>query len=371
MDKIQMVDLFGQYKHIEEEVNRGIRQVIEGSSFINGPDVKLFEHELGVYLGAEHVIGCANGTDALQIALMALNLPDDAEIIVPAFNYVAAAEVVALLKYKLVFCDVDPQLFTLDVEDVKRKITKKTKAIIAVHLFGQAAPMEQLMALSALYNLYVIEDNAQAIGADYTFSNGAKKKLGTIGHIGTTSFFPSKNLGCYGDGGAIITSDENLARVMKSIAGHGQSKKYFYDRVGVNSRLDTMQAAILKVKLKALDQYIANRQGAAAFYDKQLRLVDWLSIPVRTSYSTHVFHQYTILVNSRDRDKIKNHLQEKGIPSMVYYPVALHKTDAYRYAGIENLNASETLTSRVLSLPMHTELTEDQLMYICDTINTL
>lgn len=364
-----MVDLLGQYRHIESEVNDAMRQVIESTAFINGSAVKLFEKELANYLGADDVIGCANGTDAIQIALMALDLPADAEVIVPAFNYVAAAEVVALLKYKLVFCDVDERLFTLDVEDVKRKITKKTKVIIAVHLFGQGAPMELLMAIAKEYNLYVIEDNAQAIGADYIFKDGSRKKLGTIGHIGTTSFFPSKNLGCYGDGGAISTNDEQLARIMRSIASHGQSKKYFYERVGVNSRLDTLQAAILNIKLKNLNQYIDSRQQAAEFYDKQLGPVEWLSIPERAPYSTHVFHQYTILIKNKNRDEIKKLLAERGIPSMIYYPVSLHKTNAYE--GAEGTFAtSESLTAQVLSLPMHTELTIDQLQYINYTLVT-
>lgn len=371
MNKIQMVDLLGQYRHIEKEVNEAMRQVIESTAFINGPAVKSFEQKLSEYLGSNHVIGCANGTDALQIALMALNLPDDAEVIVPAFNYVAAAEVVALLKYKLVFCDVDERLFTLDVEDVKSKITKKTKVIIAVHLFGQAAPMEPLMALAAEHNLYIIEDNAQAIGADYIFGDGSRKKLGTIGHIGTTSFFPSKNLGCYGDGGAIVTNDEHLAGVMRSIAGHGQSKKYFYDRVGVNSRLDTLQAAILQVKLKHIDQYIRNRQQAAAYYDKHLGALPWLSIPARVGYSTHVFHQYTIQIKNRNRDEIRALLTQKEIPNMIYYPIALHQTNAYRYTTDKNCRISELLSSQVLSLPIHTEITPDQLHYISDTITTI
>lgn len=365
-----MVDLLGQYQHIESEVNEAMRQVIESSSFINGPAVKSFERQLGLYLGASHVIGCANGTDAIQIALMALNLPVDAEVIVPAFNYVAAAEVVALLKYKIVFCDVDDRFFTLDVEDVKRKISPKTKVIIAVHLFGQASPMEEIMAIAEKHSLYVIEDNAQAIGADYIFKDGSRKKLGTIAHIGTTSFFPSKNLGCYGDGGAITTNDESLAKIMRSIASHGQSKKYFYERVGINSRLDTLQAAILNVKLKYLDQYIASRQQAADFYDKHLGALSWLSIPARATYSTHVFHQYTILVNGKNRDKLNKHLAEKGIPSMIYYPIALHCTHAYKTYALEMHVVSESLTSQVLSLPMHTELTREHLLNIVNTLAT-
>lgn len=363
-----MVDLLGQYRHIEAEVNAAMLQVIESTAFINGPAVKSFEQELGKYLGAEHVIGCANGTDALQVALMALNLPPDAEIIVPAFNYVAAAEVVALLKHKLVFCDVDEHLFTLDVEDVKRKITPKTRVIIAVHLFGQAAPMEELMALAAKHNLVIIEDNAQAIGADYMFKDGSRKKLGTIGHIGTTSFFPSKNLGCYGDGGAITTNDAKLASTMRSIAGHGQSKKYFYERVGVNSRLDTLQAAILRVKLKHLDSYIENRQQAAKIYTEKLSTLSWLKTPAHASYSTHVYHQYTVQVLGKDRDEVSAQLKAVGIPSMIYYPVALHQTPAYQPLQTGNLPVSERLSTCVLSLPMHTELTTDQVQYIVDTL---
>lgn len=366
-----MVDLLGQYRQIENEINQGIRQVIESTAFINGPAVKLFEQELCQYLGARHVIGCANGTDAIQIALMALDLPPDSEIIVPSFNYVAAAEVVALLRFKLVFCDVDPSLFTLDIEDVKRKITPKTKAIIAVHLFGQSAPMEQLMDLADSHQLYIIEDNAQAIGANYLFSDGTKKKAGTIGHIGTTSFFPSKNLGCYGDGGALITNDEKLASIMRSIAGHGQSKKYFYERVGVNSRLDTLQAAILSVKLKHLEAYIFSRQQAAAYYDSHLSSIPWISLPARAVYSTHVFHQYTIQIVQRHRDTIARHLKEAGIPSMVYYPAALHQTPAYASVAKTPLPVSERLAERVLSLPMHTELTAEQQAFICSILSGL
>jgi len=371
MDKIHMVDLLGQYRHIESEVNSAIQQVIQSTAFINGPPVKTFEQSLQQYLGVHHAIGCANGTDALQIALMALDLPEDAEIIVPSFNYVAAAEVVALLKYKLVFADVDPNLFTLDVEDLNQKISSKTKVIIAVHLFGQGAPMEEIMAIAEKHNLFVIEDNAQGIGGDYIFKNGSRKKLGTIGHIGTTSFFPSKNLGCYGDGGAITTNDENLAKVMRSIAGHGQSKKYFYDRVGVNSRLDTLQAAILNVKLKHLDQYIANRQHAADFYDMHLGMIPWLSIPARAAYTTHVFHQYTLLIEGKSRDEINRLLAEKGVPTMIYYPVSLHQTNAYEFVEVVPLQVSESLPSQVLSLPMHTELKGDQLRYICNTMAIL
>lgn len=366
-----MVDLLGQYRHIEREVNSAIHEVIESTSFINGPAVKVFEQSLQHYLGVQHVIACANGTDALQIALMALDLPEDAEVMVPSFNYVAAAEVVALLKYKLVFVDVDARLFTIDVDDLKRKLSPHTRVIIAVHLFGQGTPMEEIMAIAEKHNLYVIEDNAQSIGGDYIFKNGSRRKLGTIGHIGTTSFFPSKNLGCYGDGGAIMTNDESLAKTMRSIASHGQSKKYFYERVGVNSRLDTIQAAILNVKIKHLDQYINNRQRAADYYDNQLGKISWLSIPARAEYSTHVFHQYTIVVNGKDRDEITSQLSERKIPSMIYYPVALHQTKAYNSLAESAFPVSEWLASRVLSLPMHTELTTEQLQYITESLAML
>lgn len=369
MKPIQMVDLQGQYEAIQEEIDAGIAQVIRSAKFINGPEVGLFEKELADYLGVKHVIGCANGTDALQIALMALNLQPDAEIIVPSFNYVAAAEVVALLGYKLVFADVHPRYFTIDPEDVKRRISPKTRAIIVVHLFGQSAPMEELMQIAGEHQLYVIEDNAQSIGAEYLFKDGSRKKLGTIGHIGTTSFFPSKNLGCYGDGGAIMTHDEKLATVMRSIASHGQSKKYHYERVGVNSRLDTIQAAVLRPKLRRLDEYIRKRQKAAAYYDSQLKDVDWIVTPLRATYSTHVFHQYTVQLKQKSRDALAVYLAERGIPSMVYYPVALHQTDAYHHFS-NSLPVSEALVRSVISLPMHTELAMDQLEFICNAVKS-
>lgn len=367
MKPIQMVDLQGQYEKIKDEIDAGIAQVIRSAKFINGPEVGLFEQELAAYLQVPHVIGCANGTDAIQIALMALNLPSDAEIIVPSFNYVAAAEVVALLGYKLVFADVHPHYFTIDPEDVKRRITPRTRAIIVVHLFGQAAPMEDVLKLAEEHNLYIIEDNAQSIGAEYIFANGYRKKLGTIGHIGTTSFFPSKNLGCFGDGGAIMTNDKELATVMRSIASHGQSKKYHYQRIGINSRLDTLQAAILRPKLRRLDEYIRKRREAAAYYDNQLKDVDWIVTPLPATYSTHVFHQYTVQLMQKSREALAAHLAGHGIPTMVYYPVALHQTAGY-YHNSKSLPVSEALAQKVLSLPMHTELTMDQLEFICDSV---
>ncbi len=368
MKPIQMVDLQGQYEAIKEEIDAGIEQVIRSARFINGPEVALFEQELATYLQVPHVIGCANGTDALQIALMALNLPPESEVIVPAFNYVAAAEVVALLGLRLVFADVHPRYFTIDPDDVRKRITPKTRAIIVVHLFGQGAPMEPLMELAGAHGIYIIEDNAQSIGADYVFFNGKQMKLGTIGHIGTTSFFPSKNLGCYGDEGAIMTRDEKLASAMRSIAAHGQSKKYHYGRIGINSRLDTLQAAVLLPKLVRLNEYIRRRQEAAAFYDHQLAELEWLALPARAPYSTHVFHQYTVQVTGKDRGRLADFLAGKGIPTMVYYPVALHQAEAYKGMCGYALPVAEQLTASVLSLPMHTELTGEQLGYICSWI---
>lgn len=369
MKPIQMVDLQGQYEAIKDEIDAGIAQVIRSAKFINGPEVGLFEKELADYLGVKHVIGCANGTDALQVALMALDLPKDAEIIVPSFNYVAAAEVVALLGYKLVFADVHPRYFTIDPEDVRKRISSKTRAIIVVHLFGQSAPMEELIRLAEEHQLFIIEDNAQSIGAEYIFHDGTRKKLNTIGHIGTTSFFPSKNLGCYGDGGAIMTDDDTLAAVMRSIASHGQSKKYHYQRIGINSRLDTIQAAILRPKLRRLDEYIRRRQEAAAFYDNQLKELDWLVTPACAPYTTHVYHQYTVQVKTGSRDRLAAHLAEQHIPTMIYYPSALHQCAAYQAWG-SSLKVSEELARSVISLPMHTELTSEQLNYICQALKS-
>lgn len=368
MKPIQMVDLQGQYEALKAEIDAGIAAVMAHARFINGPEVGLFENELADYLQVPYVIGCANGTDALQIALMALDLPAGSEIIVPSFNYVAAAEVVALLGYRPVFADVHPRYFTLDPDDVRKRITPKTRVIIAVHLFGQGAPMEPLMQLADEYDLYIVEDNAQSMGADYVFADGKRKKLGTIGHIGTTSFFPSKNLGCYGDGGALMTHDGERAAVMRSIASHGQSKKYYYRRIGINSRLDTLQAAVLRPKLRRLNEYIDSRRAAARFYDRELAGLEWLLLPERAPYSTHVFHQYTIQVIGQDRSRLADFLAGKGIPTMVYYPVALHQAEAYKDRCGYALPVSERLATTVLSLPMHTELTEEQLGYITNAL---
>lgn len=364
-----MVDLHGQYLKIKDEVLKGIESVIDSTAFINGPEVRTFSKELGKYLDVNYVIPCANGTDALQIALMALDLKPGDEVIIPSFNYVALAEVVKLLGLKPVYADVHPRFYTLNPNSVKQKITDKTKVIAPVHLFGQCAPMEQLLNIAKEYNLYVIEDNAQAIGADYTFSDGTIKKAGTIGHIGTTSFFPSKNLGCYGDGGAIFTQDSVLGEKIKSIANHGQKIKYIHDLVGVNSRLDTLQAAILLAKLPHLDEYNTQRNQVADFYDDAFKsLKPFIETPERADYSTHVFHQYTMILNGIDREKFKSYLASKNIPSMVYYPIPIHQQNAYKTN--EDLAVSEFLASCVISLPISTEMEKEQLDYIADNISS-
>ena len=363
MKKIQMVDLLGQYQHIKPEVDKAIQEVIVGSAFINGPDVKAFRTELAEYLNVANVITCGNGTDALQIALMACGLQPGDEVIVPDFTFIATAEVVAVLGLRPVFVDVDENTFTLDVEKTEAAITPKTKAIIPVHLYGQCADMERIMAIANEHKLFVIEDTAQSLGATYKI-NGEQKKSGTIGHIGCTSFFPSKNLGAYGDGGAMYTNDNELAEKIAMIANHGAKVKYYHDEVGVNSRLDTMQAAILRVKLAYLDVYNSKRQTAANNYTEYLKDIAQLSTPVLNTLSTHVFHQYTLKVERRD--ELKKHLQENGIPSMIYYPVPMHKQKAYACSG--NFGISEKLCEQVISLPMHTELEKDQQEYICSKI---
>lgn len=370
---LQMVDLKGQYQRIKPEIDQAIQTVIDTTAFINGPQVQRFATALSTYLGVKHVITCGNGTDALQIALMALDLQPGDEVIVPCFTYVASAEVIALLKLKPVITEVDPNTFNITPEIFEKAITPKTKAVIPVHLFGQTADMEGIMEVANRHHIFVIEDNAQAIGADYTFSDGRVQKAGTIGHIGCTSFFPSKNLGCYGDGGAIATNDDSLGPLMKKIATHGQAKKYHHDVIGVNSRLDTIQAAILEVKLNYLDQYCQARAKAASFYDQHLGQLDWLTIPARNPKSTHVFHQYTIqLKQESDRDALKGYLAEKGIPSMIYYPMPLHLQEAFRVPGlgVGDFPVSERLCKCVLSLPVHTEMTEEQLTYIVKAIES-
>lgn len=367
---IQMVDLRGQYDKIRSEIDAEIQQVISNTAFIGGPAVQKFQDGLANYLGAKHVIPCANGTDALQIALMALPLEPGDEVIVPAFTYVATAEVIALLRLRPVMVDVDPETFNVTADIIEAAVTPRTKAVVPVHLFGQSCDMEPIMELAQRHGLWVVEDNAQAIGADYTLANGNNQKTGTLAHIGCTSFYPSKNLGCYGDGGAICTNDDDLALRMRMIANHGQNKRYYHAVVGVNSRLDGIQAAVLNVKLPRLDDYISERQRAAAFYDNAFSGKPGLRIPVRQSNSTHVFHQYTLIVEDGLRDAMQEHLQRIGIPTMIYYPVPLYAQDAFKNwnGGIEKLDSTEYLCQTVLSLPMHTELDEVQLNYIVDGV---
>ena len=365
-----MVDLHGQYLNIKPEVDAAIQQVIDSSSFIGGPAVNAFAAHLTDYLGGSHVITCANGTDALQLALMALDLRPGDEVIVPAFTYVASAEVIALLGLTPVLVDVDPDTFNINIEAAAAAVTPRSRAIIPVHLFGQSSHMESMLQLAASHNLYVIEDNAQAIGAQYTFTDGHTAKTGTMGTIGCTSFFPSKNLGCYGDGGALCTSDPQLAERIRMMANHGQRIKYHHDVIGCNSRLDALQAAVLDVKLRHLDEYNAARCCAARRYTDALRHLDGIITPAEASYSTHVYHQYTLRVLNGKRDALKAFLAEQGIPSMVYYPLPLHHQQAFRsLARIGgNLANSEQLAGQVLSLPMHTELTPAQQTTVIDAI---
>lgn len=369
-ESIQMVDLKGQYNKIKNEINSAIQNCIEDAVFINGDQVTIFQDKLVNYLGVSHVITCGNGTDALQIAIMALNLQPGDEVILPAFTYVATAEVIALLHLVPVLVDVDEDTFNIKTEGIEAAITPKTKLIVPVHLFGQCADMEEIMIIAKKYNLFVIEDTAQTIGANYTFSDGKIQKAGTIGDIGCTSFFPSKNLGCYGDGGAIYTNNDNLSNRLRMIANHGQSKKYHHDIIGVNSRLDTIQAAVLNQKLNFLDKYSLARQKAADFYDSAFKNIPEIEIPKRNTNSTHVFHQYTLKIKSNKRDLLKKYLSEKGIPSMIYYPIPLHKQKAYenlvKIKG--DLLVANLLCEQVLSLPMHTELDEKQLSFICNCI---
>jgi dTDP-4-amino-4,6-dideoxygalactose transaminase len=370
MDKINMVDLKTQYEKIKSEVDKGIQEVISQTAFINGPQVKTFQSDLAKYMGVKHAVTCGNGTDALQIAMMALGLKPGDEVITSDFTFIATVEVIALLGLKPVLVDVDPETFTLDLARVKTAITPKTKAIVPVHLFGQSAPMEDLMAIAKENNLYIIEDTAQAIGSDYKFSDGQTAKVGTIGDIGCTSFFPSKNLGCYGDGGALFTNDDALGEKIRSIVNHGSKKKYYHDVIGVNSRLDTIQAAILLAKLPHLDAYNAARQAAADYYDAAFANCDKLITPKRADFSTHTFHQYTLVTKDIDRDALKQHLLDNDIPCAVYYPVPLHSQKAFD--GYESNDADFPVTNRlvqeVISLPMHTELQTEQLRYITETV---
>jgi dTDP-4-amino-4,6-dideoxygalactose transaminase len=370
---IQMVDLKGQYKKIQEEVDQAVLEVIRSAAFINGPAVKSFQANLEQYLGAKHVIPCANGTDALQIAFMALGLQPGDEVIVPAFTYVATAEVIALLRLKPIMVDVDPDTFNITADIIEAAVTPNTKAVVPVNLFGQSCDMEPIMEVAKKHNLYVVEDNAQAIGADYTFSNGQTQKTGTIGHFGCTSFYPSKNLGAYGDGGAIYTNDDELASMLRMMANHGQNKRYYHAHVGVNSRLDSIQAAILDIKLKHLDAYAEKRREAAAHYDKAFAGMDQLVVPVRQHNSTHVFHQYTLKVKDGKRDELQTYLKEKGLPSMIYYPVPLYEQEAYKGLGdrqVDFLPVTDQLCKEVISLAMHSELNQEQLEHITETVKS-
>lgn len=370
MKEIKMVDLYNQYLEIKQDIDVAIQSVIQKTSFVKGAEVFAFENELAAYLSVNHVVSCGNGTDALQIALMSLDLKPGDEVITTTFTFIATAEVIALLHLKPVLVDIDPNTFLIRTEDIESKITKRTKAIIPVHLFGQCADMEYIMQIARKYNLYVVEDVAQALGSDYYFCNGTKTKAGTIGDIGCTSFFPSKNLGCFGDGGALYTNNELLAKKIRSIANHGMTQRYYHDHIGVNSRLDSLQAAILSVKLKKLDQYHQKRQEAAAFYDKALSNVNWIQIPQRVKHSNHIFHQYSIVVKNNCRDELKKYLESHKIPSMIYYPVPIHRQRAYLHYlfNTEDFPIADYIAQHILSLPMHTEMTNEQLSYICETI---
>jgi len=371
MRPIQMVDTKTQYLQIKDEVDAAIHAVLDSAAYINGKAVQDFAASLATYLGVKHVIPCANGTDALQIAMMAIGLEPGDEVITPSFTYIATTEVVALLRLKPVFVEVDPVTFCMDPVALEKAITPKTKAIVPVHLYGQAAPMEEILHIAKKHNLYVIEDNAQAIGCSYTFQDGTVKKTGTMGHIGATSFYPSKNLGAFGDGGALFTNDDALAHTLKTIANHGQEKRYYHDIVGCNSRLDSIQAAILNIKLKHLDRYNQARANVATFYNQAFESCAVITTPSTASYSTHVFHQYTILFDG-DRDGLIAHLSEKGIPSMIYYPVPGHKQKMFASFNLPDtlLPITDDLTNRVISLPVHTEMDMEQLTYITEAVLT-
>ncbi len=370
MNPIHMVDLRGQYQKLKSEIDCAVLDCIASTSFINGPPVRELQQNLENYLQVRNVIACANGTDALQIAMMALGLKPGDEVIVPSFTYVATAEVLALLRLQPIMVEVDQETFNLTSDIIERAITPKTKAVVPVHLFGQSCDMAPIMAVAETHGLFVIEDNAQAIGADYIFANGARKKTGTIGHIGCTSFFPSKNLGCYGDGGAIFTDDDELAKKIKMIANHGQVEKYYHSMIGVNSRLDSIQAAILNVKLDHLDEYCFARSTVAENYDTAFAEIEELQLPVREETSTHVFHQYTLQVTSGQRAALQKHLEAKGVPSMIYYPVPLHKQNAFKefVSADLKLPVTERLCETVLSLPIHTEMTSDTQNYIVEAV---
>ncbi len=370
MKKLQLVDLKTQYEKIKEELDKAILNVIATAAFINGPEVKEFQKDLESYLGVKHVIPCASGTDALQISLMALGLKPGDEVISPSFTYIATAEVIGLLNLTPVFIDVDRQNFTIDIQSLRKAITKKTKAIVPVHLYGHCANMEEILKIANEFNIPVIEDTAQALGSEFTFSDGSVKKAGTIGTVGCTSFFPSKNLGCYGDGGAIMTNDADLAKTIRMVANHGQSKKYFHDIIGVNSRLDSIQAAVLRVKLPYLDEYILARKIAASYYSKAFEPFEELETPFVEEWSDHGFHQYTLVLHNLDREALMTYLKSKDIPSNVYYPLPTHKQEAFKntFEKRVSLENTEYLTQSVLSLPIHTEIDTEQLEYITSSI---
>lgn len=370
MEKIKMVDLQSQYLRIKAEIDDAIQQVLTSTAFIQGPPVKQFADALAEYTSAGFVIPCANGTDALQIAMMALGFKPGDEIILPVHTYVATAEVIALLGLVPVFVDVDENSFNIDVAQVEKKISPRTVAIVPVHLYGQCADMEPLLSIARKHNLHVIEDAAQALGAEYTFTDGTKRQAGTMGIVGTTSFFPSKNLGCYGDGGAVFTNDKALGEKINMIANHGQRVKYHHDIIGINSRLDTLQAAILNVKLPYLDDYAARRRAVASFYDRELSNLPFLQTPARSGNSTHVYHQYTLRISDGKRDAFKQHLDKHEIPTMIYYPVPLHLQKAYRRDGFGegSFPVTENLSRTVISLPIHTEMPREQLEFICGVI---
>ena len=370
MKKIQMVDLQSQYQKIKPEIDKAVAEVIGSAAFINGPEVKQFQTDLEAYLGVKNVIPCANGTDALQIAMMGLGLQPGDEVITVDFTFAATVEVIALLQLTPVLIDVEKDTFNMDIDALRKAITPKTKAIVPVHLFGQCANMEEILNVADEHGLYVIEDTAQAIGADYTFSNGTVKKAGTIGNVGTTSFFPSKNLGCYGDGGAIFTDDDDLAYKIRGIVNHGMYKRYYHDVVGVNSRLDSIQAAVLRIKLPHLDDYCDARRAAAEYYNKGFSVSEKISTPVTSDFTSHVFHQYTLRLKNTDRNALHKHLLDKGIPNAIYYPVPLHSQKAYaddRY-NEDDFKVTNELIETVISLPMHTELEKEQQDLIINTI---
>lgn len=372
MKKIEMVDLRSQYERLRADIDNAVAEVISSTAFIKGPDVRLFEEELQRYLGVRHVISCANGTDALQIAMMALGLKPGDEVITTNFTFIATVEVIELLGLKTVLVEPEPDTFNISIEAVRKAITPRTRAIVPVHLFGQCADMEPLLEMAREHGIHVIEDVAQATGAVYRFSDGTEKKAGTMGTIGCTSFFPSKNLGCYGDGGALFTDDDGLAALIRSITNHGMKVRYYHDTIGVNSRLDTIQAAILRVKLRHLDEFNEARRTAASHYDRELSGLPGINPPVRSPFSTHIFHQYTLRIGDGKRDSLRECLENEGIPSMIYYPVPLHMQKAYLHLGYgpDDFPLTSRLTGEVLSLPMHTELDEEQLNWITGCIRS-